>query len=112
CSAGIGLLTILLIVFTPRVSKKVPGSLVAIVVMTVAVYLLKTYVGISEVETIGDRFAISASLPAPSGFSFDMATVNMLMPAAFTIAMLGAIESLLSATVADGVTGDKHNSNT
>ena len=111
-SAGIGLLTILLIVFTPRVSKKVPGSLVAIVVMTVAVYLLKTYVGISEVETIGDRFAISASLPAPSGFSFDMATVNMLMPAAFTIAMLGAIESLLSATVADGVTGDKHNSNT
>lgn len=111
-SAGIGLLTILLIVFTPRVSKKVPGSLVAIVVMTVAVYLLKTYVGISGVETIGDRFAISASLPAPSGFSFDMATVNMLMPAAFTIAMLGAIESLLSATVADGVTGDKHNSNT
>lgn len=111
-TAGVGVVSIAIIVFTPRLSKKVPGSLVAIVVITTAVYLLKTYAGVDTVETIGDRFRIGTSVPSPEGFSFDMQTINMLMPAAFTIAMLGAIESLLSATVADGVTGDRHNSNT
>lgn len=108
----IGVASIAIIAFTPRISRKVPGSLVAIVVITVAVYLLRTYAGITSVETIGDRFLIGSSIPSPEGFTFDMQTINMLMPAAFTIAMLGAIESLLSATVADGVTGDRHNSNT
>ena len=111
-TAVIGLASIAIIAFTPRISRKVPGSLVAIVVITVAVYLLRTYAGITSVETIGDRFLIGSSIPSPEGFTFDMQTINMLMPAAFTIAMLGAIESLLSATVADGVTGDRHNSNT
>jgi high affinity sulphate transporter 1 len=111
-SLGIGLLSILIIVYTPKFIKKIPGSLIAIIVMTLVVYLLKTYAGVHEIETIGDRFQINASLPAPQGFSFDWETINKLLPAAFTIAMLGAIESLLSATVADGMTGDKHNSNT
>ena len=62
--------------------------------------------------SIGDRFTINASLPGPETINFNMETINLLLPSAFTIAMLGAIESLLSATVADGVTGDKHNSNT
>lgn len=109
---GVGLLSILLIVLTPKMTKKIPGSLVAIVVMTVVAYLLRNYAGITAIETIGDRFTIDASLPQPEPIRFDMNMINLLLPSAFTIAILGAIESLLSATVADGVTGDKHNSNT
>lgn len=108
----VGLLSIAMIVLTPRFSKKIPGSLVAILVMTVAAYLLREYCGITGLETIGDRFEINAALPAPARISLNLETVHLLLPSAFTIAMLGAIESLLSATVADGVTGDKHNSNT
>ncbi len=79
--------------------------------MTLAVWVMKTYFGITGIETIGDRFVINASLPEPDMPGFNLSTINHLFPAAFTIAILGAIESLLSATVADGVTGDKHNSN-
>jgi len=108
----IGLLSILIIVYTPKISKKIPGSLIAIIVMTILVYLMRNFLGITGIETIGDRFTIDPSLPEPEAISFNMETINLLLPSAFTIAMLGAIESLLSATVADGVTGDKHNSNT
>jgi SulP family sulfate permease len=108
----IGVASIAIIVLTPRFSKKIPGSLVAIIVMTIVVYFLRNQLGISGIETIGDRFSINASLPEPAPISLNMATLNLLLPSAFTIAMLGAIESLLSATVADGVTGDRHNSNT
>lgn len=110
-SALVGVLSIVLIVITPKFSKKIPGSLIAIVVMTLLVWVMKTYFGITGIETIGDRFVINASLPEPDMPGFSLSTINHLFPAAFTIAILGAIESLLSATVADGVTGDKHNSN-
>lgn len=109
---GVGILSILIITITPKFSKKIPGSLIAIILMTVVVYFLKNNFGITGIETIGDRFQIKASLPGLVKPSINMETINMLMPAAFTIAMLGAIESLLSATVADGVIGDKHDSNT
>ena len=109
---GVGVLSILIIAFTPKISKRIPGSLVAIVVMTVAVYLLRRYANVDAIETIGDRFVINASLPKPAPIKFNMATINELLPSAITIALLGSIESLLSATVADGVTGDRHNSNT
>lgn len=108
----IGVGTILIISLTPRLTKKIPGSLIAIILMTIIVYILRNKFGMTGIETIGDRFSINASLPraaAPS-ITFDM--IQTLMPAAFTIAMLGAIESLLSATVADGVTGNRHHSNT
>lgn len=111
----VGLLSIVLIVVTPKFSKRIPGSLIAIIVMTVVVYLLKTYAGITGIETIGDRFTINASIPPVNAgwlSKFNFETINQLLPAAFTIALLGAIESLLSATVADGVTGDRHDSNT
>lgn len=108
----IGLGSILLIVITPKFSRKIPGSLVAIIVMTILVYLLRHQFGWTGIETIGDRFTIQAALPQPAPLSFSMETIDRLLPAAFTIAMLGAIESLLSAAVADGVTGDRHNSNT
>ena len=86
--------------------------MIAIIVMTVISYLLRHHLNITGLETIGDRFEINASLPTPNGLAFNIETINQLLPAAFTIAILGAIESLLSATVADGVTGHKHNSNT
>jgi SulP family sulfate permease len=108
----VGLLSILIIIYSPKVIKKIPGSLIAIILMTVVVYLLKNYAGITGIETIGDRFEISSSLPAPDTIPISWENINLLLPAAFTIAMLGAIESLLSATVADGITGDRQNSNT
>ncbi len=108
----IGISSILIIVFSPKLIKKIPGSLIAIILMTVVVYILRNHFGITGIETIGDRFQIDPSLPEPTTIPINMETINLLFPAAFTIAMLGAIESLLSATVADGVTGDKHDSNT
>ncbi|MDH6309585.1 SulP family sulfate permease [Dysgonomonas sp. PFB1-18] len=109
----IGFLSIFIIVMTPRVVKKIPGSLVAIVVITIVVYLMKTYLGITVIDTIGDRFMINAEIPEAEMPVIDMAAIQDLLPVAITIALLGAIESLLSATVADGVIGgEKHNSNT
>lgn len=107
----IGIVSVLIIFLTPRISKKIPGSLIAIIVMTVFAYFMRHFWGIEGIETIGDRYEINAKLPAamPIGFSID--SIRQLFPSAFTIAMLGAIESLLSATVADGVTGHRHNSN-
>ncbi len=109
---GVGLLSVLIIVFTPRFNKKIPGSLIAIIVMTIAVYLLRTYAGVTSIETIGDRFSISATLPKPQQLGFSFESIRLLLPPAFTIAMLAAIESLLSASVADGVIGEQHDSNT
>lgn len=111
-AAAVGVASIAIIVLTPRVSKRVPGSLAAIVVMTIVAYVLREHFGLTGLETIGDRFEINASLPTPTRIAINPETINLLLPSAFTIAMLGAIESLLSATVADGVTGDKHDSNT
>ncbi len=111
-AALIALTSVAIIVFTPpKISNKIPGSLVAIIVMTIAVYLMKTYGGITGIETIGDRFVINSQLPEVEQVPLTLTSIRILFPAAFTIAMLGAIESLLSATVADGVTGHKHNSN-
>ena len=106
----IGVASILIIVFTPKVSRRVPGSLVAIVLMTVATLLLKR-AGVTGIETIGDRFTISSHLPQPEVPSINWETITRLAQPAMVIAMLGAIESLLSAAVADGVIGDRHDSN-
>lgn len=107
----VGVASILIIIYAPKFSKKIPGSLLAIVLVSAVIYILRTYFDINCVETIGDRFQINASLPEPSTISLSMETINLLLPSSFTIAMLCAIQSLLSATVADGVTGEKHNSN-
>lgn len=110
-AALIAVVSVAIIVFTPKISKKVPGSLVALVVMTLAAYLIKTYGGVTTIETIGDRFIINSQLPDMEQIPLNLESIRLLSPVAFTIAMLGAIESLLSATVADGATGHKHNSN-
>lgn len=111
-STIVGIASVAIIVLTPRFSKKIPGSLVAIIVLTVAAWLLKTYGGVTTIETIGDRFDISNQLPDAAVPAFNWETLRNLISPALTIAILGAIESLLSATVADGVIGTRHNSNT
>ena len=120
---GIGLFSLVICIFMPKLTKRIPGSLAAIVFATLAVWLLKSYApaewGVASVQTIGDLYALPHGIPAPHLPSLELAEgqnyfglVRELFPAAFTIAMLGAIESLLSAMVADGVIGDRHNSNT
>ena len=108
----VGVVSVIIITITPKFSKKIPGSLVAIIVMTIAVLLLKQYAGITSIETIGDRFNVSNAIPDVQVPVMTWETIKSLVAPAMTIAVLGAIESLLSATVADGVIGDHHNSNT
>ncbi len=108
----ISIISILIIAIIPRFSKKIPGSLIAIVLVTVVVYYLKMYLGITNIDTIGDRFAIEAKLPEMVVPAIGWEEIRNLFPVAITIAVLGAIESLLSAAVADGVIGDRHDSNT
>lgn len=104
---AVALVSLLIIILAPKVSKKLPGALLAILIVTPVVYFLDL-----PVETIGGRFGeLKTDIPLPHGFELNMATINQLLPSAFTIAILGAIESLLSATVADGVTGSHTDSN-
>ena len=120
---GVGLFSLLICIFMPKITKRIPGSLAAIILATLAVWLLKMYApaswGVASLQTIGDLYALPQGIPAPHLPVLELAEgeslftlIQKLFPAAFTIAMLGAIESLLSAMVADGVIGDKHNSNT
>ncbi len=110
---GVALLSLAIIIVTPKISKRLPGALMAIIIVTAIVYLMKSYLPGVAIDTIGDRFgAMSTDIPEVHGFTLTMANINMLLPSAFTIAVLGAIESLLSATVADGVTGSRTSTNT
>ena len=111
-STLVGVVSVVIIAVTPKFSKKIPGSLIAIVLMTVAALLLKNFAGVTSIETIGDRFSINGALPDAHMPEMTWETVKGLVSPALTIAVLGAIESLLSATVADGVAGDHHDSNT
>lgn len=108
----VSVVSVFIIAITSKFSKKVPGSLVAIILVTVGVYCLKLYGGITCIDTIGDRFSIKAQLPEAAVPALDWEAIKNLFPVAITIAVLGAIESLLSAAVADGVIGDRHDSNT
>lgn len=116
---AIGIASILIIIFSTKISKKIPGSLVAIILMTLVVWLLRKYGNITSITTIGDLYTLPTGMPTPQLPALQLTEgktlltlVQELFPSAFTIALLGAIESLLSAMVADGVIGDKHNSNT
>ena len=116
-SAGVGIASVAVIALWPKLTRhsaigKLPGSLIAIILMTIAALLLKQYAGVMTIETIGDRFSISNQLPGAQVPSLTWDVIKGLVSPAITIAILGAIESLLSATVADGVIGDRHNSNT
>ncbi len=96
-----------IIVIWPKISQRIPGTLVALIVTTVAVYVMHL-----PVETIGTRFGVlSAAIPHPQFRHLSISQVTALVGPAFTIAMLAAIESLLSAVVADGMIGGHHRSN-
>ncbi|EAT58364.1 SulP family inorganic anion transporter [Chlorobium ferrooxidans] len=103
----IGLLALFIIIFWPKLSHKIPGSLVALVVTTVIVQ--QFHLGVATIES---RFGeIPSMIPSPVLPIFDFATIRKLLMPATTIALLGAIEALLSAVVADGMIGGKHKSN-
>jgi len=103
----IGIIGLAILIVWPKISKKIPGSLVAVLVGTALVKLLKL-----NVNTIGDLYSISSTLPAFSFPEIDFAVIKDLIPSAFTIAILAGIESLLSCVVSDDMIKDKHNSNT
>ena len=104
---GISVASLALIIAWPRVSRRIPGPFVALILATLAAHLFHL-----PVETIGSRFgALSASLPHLVVPHVSLATAALLIGPAFTIAMLGAVESLLSAVVADGMIGSRHRSN-
>lgn len=101
-----------LIFIWPHFCKKIPGSLIVIILATAANILLKKYTGL-ETDTIGSRYgSIPSTLPSPLLPQFSVETITALFPTSISIAVLAAIESLLSAVVADGMTGTKHDSDT
>ena len=107
-AAGLGLFTVFTIMLWPKIEKRIPGTLIALVTTTIVTTIFDL-----PVETIGSRFGeIKATIPVPSIPSVSFDTLRLLLAPAFTIAILGAIESLLSAMVADGATGGRHRSNT
>ena len=103
----VGLIGLAILIIWPKINKKIPGSLIAVIAGVIIVKVFKM-----NVNTIGDLYEISRALPAVSVPSFDFNTIQALLPSAFTIAILAGIESLLSCVVSDGMIGDKHNSNT
>ena len=106
-SVMIGMLALLIIIFWPKISRKIPASLIAIIVTTASVQYFHLHVA-----TIESRFGeIPSMIPPPSLPFFDFATIRQLIMPATTIALLGAIEALLSAVVADGMIGSRHKSN-
>jgi len=106
-SVLVGLVALAILIVWPKISKKIPGSLIAVV----AGVLLVKFTGLN-VNTIGDLYTISASAPSPSVPSFSFGQISDLISPAFTIAILAGIESLLSCVVSDGMINDRHNSNT
>ena len=106
-AVAVSTLALLIIWLWPRVMRRIPGPFVALVVTTLVVQLLQL-----DIETVGSRYgAISGALPRPTLPHFDLALISQLVPSATAIALLAAIESLLSAVVADGMIGGKHRSN-
>ncbi len=106
-SVLVGIVSLLILIVWPKISKKIPGSLIVVILGIVVVKLF----GI-EVNTIGDLYTITRALPMPAMPSFDLGLIRAVLPSAFTIAILAGIESLLSCVVSDSMIGDKHNSNT
>ena len=102
----VGMVSLLILIFVPKVLKKIPPSIIAILVSVLLVKVLKM-----DVLTIGDLYEISSKVPTPHLPEFSLATAKAVLPDAVTIAVLAAVESLLSCVVADGMVGDKHNSN-
>src|SRR5688500_5645004 len=106
-AVGLGVLAVAIILLCPRVSRKIPGPCVALLVTTALAYYAKL-----DVETISSRFGpLTATIPAPVFPRLGVEELTALVAPAFSIALLGAVESLLSAVVADGMIGSRHRAN-
>ena len=103
----VGIVAVVILSIWPKISKKIPGSLVVVLLGILAVKLLRL-----PVNTIGDLYTISGSMPALSFPEISFSSVRELLPSALTIAVLAGIESLLSCVVSDGMINDRHNPNT
>lgn len=104
---GIAFLSLIIMILWPKVTHRIPGSLIAIIISTIIVQIFNI-----PVDTIGSRFGeIPSNLPSPGLLEFHLSDIKNLIAPATTIAILAAIESLLSAVVADGMIGGKHRSN-
>ncbi len=104
---GIGLGTVLVILAVRKIFPRIPGSVIGVVIATSVCFVFNL-----PSETIGSRFGgVPSAFPVPAMPSMSWAMVRLVIPDAFTIALLAVIESLLSAVVADGMTGERHNSN-
>jgi len=105
---GIGVLALIIMIVMPYITEKIPGSLVAIIVTTLVV----KFAGLEQVSTIGSVYGeLSSAFPTPSIPSVSFEMIRKLISPAFTIAILAAIESLLSCVVSDGMIGSRHRSN-
>ena len=104
---GVGVLSLAILILWPKVSKKIPASLIAVLVGALLVKLAHL-----PVNTIGDLYTVSSKLPTLHIHSISFGMIRAMFPNAVTIAILAAIESLLSCVVADGMTGDKHRPDT
>lgn len=112
--AGLSIISLLIIIYWPKINKKIPGSLIAIILGTILSLLLQRFANIDFI-TIATKFPELAGgipIPKPEAPKIDFEAIKLLFQPAVTIALLSAIESLLAAMVADGVTGKKHDSNT
>ncbi len=107
----VGIVSLIILIIWPHISKKIPNSLVAVVIASVGVRALELDRGANKVETIGSLYEITTKFPSFSVPEFDFALIKTLMPEAFTMAILAGIVSLLSCVVSDGVAGSRHRSN-
>lgn len=109
---GLGLLTIFIILLTPKISPKIPGFLAAIVIIAGLAYILRFQLGITDIRTISDCYLIDDRFPMPQNIDFRFDAIKDYLSSAITIAIMGAIVSLITATVADGAIGEKQDPNT
>lgn len=109
---GLGLLTIIIIILTPKISPKIPGFLAAIVIIAGIAYILRNQLGITEIRTIADCYLIDDRFPMPQNIDFRFDAIKDYLSSAITIAIMGAIVSLITATVADGAISEKQDPNT
>ncbi len=104
---ALGAVSLIILALWPKISKKIPGSLIVVILGVLAVKTMAL-----KVNTIGDLYEISRALPKFTMPELSFSNISALMPSAFTIAILAGIESLLSCVVSDSMIGDRHNSNT
>ena len=107
----VGVVSLIILIIWPHINKRIPNSLIAVVIASIAVKALGLDTGDNKVETIGSLYEITTKFPSFTMPQFDLALIKTLLPDAVTMAVLAGIVSLLSCVVSDGVAGSRHRSN-